>query len=326
MIERRAGLNFRVQGRTVSGTALRYGDTADMGRFREMFVSGAFDPIGSVALNLQHDESRVLAKTGNGLVLADGPRSLEVRAALTGKAEHELVRRGVLRGFSVEFRAQEQRYEGSTRIIEKAELTGLALCDAGAYPQSNNVEARARSGRTLRSTIPYDSSLACECIARAGQGSGGSCIPLARFSKLSGDLMAETIADALGELDQILNGRDVLAIGGDYKRALGSASRGTLRAKSTDTGLDLEIDIPAGTVGDEIVAVHEGAGVVVRPVVDMERSEFVDTDRGREYSKPFLKAILVGATDSKEGWPVPRIEYDGDRSAPAPRTRSWLWL
>ena len=151
MIERRSGLNFRVQGRTVSGTALRYGDVADLGSFREMFVAGAFSPIGSVALNLQHDPARVLAKTGNGLVLADGPRSLEVRAELTGRAEHDLVRRGVLRGFSIEFRAKNQRYEGGTRIIETADLTGIALCDEPAYPESVAEARRARgTGKTAR--------------------------------------------------------------------------------------------------------------------------------------------------------------------------------
>ena len=308
MIERRAGLNFRVKGRTVSGTALRYGDVADLGRFREMFVSGAFRPIGSVALNLQHDESRVLARSGNGLVLADGPRSLEVRAELSGKAEHELVRRGVLRGFSIEFRAKNQRYEGGTRIIESAELTGIALVDEPAYTESlaearrargTGKTARLKAGRVLRSKIPYDKSLACECLKRGGSS---ACVPLARFSKIAGDGMAEAINSALAEA------RDVLAVAGNFQRPLASASKRSLRATSTDDGLDIEIDLPAGTIGDEVVAAHESAGIVARPLIDFGRSKFVDTDQGREYTKPWLRAILVGSTDSKGGWPDPVIE------------------
>ena len=308
MIERRAGLNFRVQGRTVSGTALRYGDVADMGRFREMFVSGAFRPIGSVALNLQHDESRVLAKTGNGLVLADGPRSLEVRAELSGKAEHELVRRGVLRGFSIEFRAKNQRYEGGTRIIESAELTGIALCDEPAYPESiaearrargTGKTARLKAGRVLRSTIPYNTALACECLKRGG---GAACIPVARFSKVAGDAMSDAINSALAEA------RDILTVASTYSRPLASASKGTLRATSTADALEIEVDLPSGPLGDEVVAAHSAAGIVARPLIDFDRSEFTDGPDGRSYTKPWLRAILIGSTDAKSGWPDPVIE------------------
>ena len=323
MIERRAGQNFRVQGRTVSGTALRYGDVADMGRFREMFVAGAFSPIGSVALNLQHDESRVLAKSGNGLVLADGRRSLEVRAELRGKAEHDLVRRGALRGFSIEFRAKNQRYEGGTRIIESAELTGLALVDEPAYSESlaearrargTGKTARLKAGRVLRSKIPYDKSLACECLKRGG---GAACIPLARFSKVAGDGMAEVINSALAEA------RDVLAVMGEYKRPIASASRGTLRARSTADGLEIDIDLTSGEVGDAVVDAHLSAGVVVRPLIDFDRSEFTDTDRGREYTKPWLRALLVGSTDSKGGWPEPVIsEAEGPPTTTADKIKA----
>ena len=305
--ERRVGRTFHVQGRTVSGTAMRYGDVADMGAFREMFVSGAFNPIGSVALNLQHDESRVLAKTGNGLVLADGPRSLEVRAELSGKAEHDLVRRGALRGFSIEFVAKDQRFEGGTRIISSAKLSNIALVDEPAYTESLAEARRARgtgktaklkAGRVLRSRIPYDKSLACECLKRGG---GAACVPLARFSKVAGDGMAEAINSALAEA------RDVLAVMGEYKRPIASASRGTLRARSTADALEIDIDLASGEVGDAVVDAHLSAGVVVRPLIDFDRSEFNDTEHGREYVKPYLRALLVGATDEKGGWPDPEI-------------------
>ena len=93
--------------------------------------------------------------------------------------------------------------------------------------------------------------------------------------------------------------RDVLVVAGDFKRPLGSVSRGTVRATSTDDGLDVEIDLPVGAIGDEVVAAHEAAGVIVRPLIDFDRSEFTDTDRGREYTKPWVRALLVGATDTK---------------------------
>ena len=314
--ERRAGLEFRVQGRTLSGTAMRYGDVSP--DFRERFVPGAFGDVPTtIPVNLQHDSAIVVAERA---VLADSPRQLHVRADLPeDSAALALVRRGALNGFSIEFHAKAERREAGVRVVERAELSGLALVDRGAYPGAK-AEVRARSGRRLRSKIPYDKSLACECIAQSGPGSGGTCIPMVRFSQYAGELMA----DALGEAERQ---RDILAIAGNYRRPLGSVSRGTVRATSTDDGLDVEIDLPAGAVGDEIIAANEAAGVIVRPLIDYDRSEFTDGPDGRTVTKPWLRAFIVGATDTKEGWDDAVIDY-GDpegRAAPeARRRRVWL--
>ena len=297
--EHRAGCEFRVSGRTLSGVAMRYGDVSP--DFRERFLPGAFGEVRSIPINLQHDPGVVVVRDA---LLADTPRELRVRADLPeGSAALALVRRGALNGFSIEFHAKaERRDEAGVRVVERAELSGLALVDKGAYPSATE-EVRARSGRRLRSKIPYDKSLACECIAQRGPGSGGECIPEARFTKMAGEAMAEQMDRAFAQLE-----RDVLVVAGDFKRPLGSVSRGTVRATSTDDGLEVEVDLPAGAVGDEIIAAHEAAGVVVRPLIDFDRSEFTDTDKGREYSQPHLRALLVGATDTKAGWPDPTID------------------
>ena len=74
-----------------------------------------------------------------------------------------------------------------------------------------------------------------------------------------------------------------------------------------------------------MIAANETVGVIVRPLIDLERSEYVDTDKGREYSRPHVRAFIVGATDTKQGWPDVAVDYDGDRAAPAPvRRREWL--
>ena len=308
--EIRAGLEFRVAGRTLSGVVLRYGDVSP--EHRERFVPGAFAPVPDVPLVLQHDAGMRVLEPG-AFILNDSERELRIRAELShGSAALDLVRRGALNGYSVEFHARAERREAGVRVIERAALVGIGLVDQPSYPDSlAEVRERARgtgktvrlkAGRVLRSRIPYDEGLACECLKRGG---GSQCVPLARFSKLAGDSMAEVINSALAEA------RDVLGVLGEFKKPIASGSRGTLRAVSTDDGLNLEMDLPDGEIGDAVVAAHKAAGVVVRPLIDFARSEFTDTDRGREYTKPWIRALLVGATDSKAGWPVPVIETPG---------------
>ena len=315
--EHRAGCEFRVAGRTLSGIAMRYGDVSS--DFRERFVSSAFGAVDRVDVNLQHDRSLVVARDA---LLTDGERELRVRAELPeDSAALKLVRRGALNGFSVEFRSRAESREGDVRVVEKADLVGLALVDRGAYPDST-AEVRARSGRTMRSKVPYDKALACECIAQSGPASGGTCVPLARFTKIAGEGMAEALELAFAEAQ-----RDVLAVAGNFRRPLGSVSKGTLRGRSTDDGLEVEIDLPAGAVGDEIVAANEAAGVIIRPLIDPERSQFVDGPDGREYSEVHLRAFIVGSTDTKAGWPDAIIDYgDPQRAAPERRRRLRRWL
>lgn len=70
---------FRVEGNVITGTAIRYGDEAAFGEFRETFVPGSID-FDDVILNLQHQRSAPVARTGAGLVLTDNPQSLSIRA------------------------------------------------------------------------------------------------------------------------------------------------------------------------------------------------------------------------------------------------------
>ena len=311
--ERRAGGEVRVAGRTLTGIAMPYRIVSP--DFRERFEPGAFGEVRAVDLNLQHDPGTVLARAAT---LTDGPEALRVSAELPeGAGALALVRRGALRGFSVEFRAKAERREGGVRVVARAVLSGLALVDRPAYPGAG-AEVRARSGRTLRSTVPYDRDLACECISQGGAGS--ACVPLARFSKEAGEAMAEAINQAYEEA-----ARDVLAVFKDYSRPLGSARRGTLRARDGGDGLTVEVDLPTGEAGDMAVSASEAAGIIVRPLIDMDRSEFTDTDRGREYTRPHVRAFLVGSTDARDGWPDARIDYDGERAAPLPRIRR-VWL
>ena len=129
----------------VSGVVVKYGDTAQLPGFRERFMPGAFGgelAAADVILNVLHDRGRPLARTlGGGLTLTDSPTALEARAELPQTTEAkdvaELLRLGVLAGLSAEFVAVSESFVQGVRLIEAAQLRGLALVDRPAYSSSH---------------------------------------------------------------------------------------------------------------------------------------------------------------------------------------------
>ena len=302
MHEHREGFEFRVQGRTLSGVALRYGDISP--DFAERFEPGAFGEVRSIPINLQHDRSIVVAPAA---LLTDTARSLDVRADLPeGSAALSLVRRGALNGFSIEFHAKAERREAGIRVVERAELTGLALVDRGAYPQST-AEIRARSGRTMRATIPSDTALDCECV-------GVGC-----KVKFLNDALSAAINEGIEE------GKAWVAVHGNYRSPLASNTRGTLRARMDEsTGAAVvEIDIPDSEAGRAVIAASDDAGVVVRPFIDREAAEFdTDGDGVTVYRKAPIRAFIVSATDKREGWPDPALVPTPEPSTTADKIKA----
>ena len=144
-------LEVRAEGRTLTGVALAYGDVARTPFGEETIEAGAFGGVADldVILNVQHDRRRPLARTGGGgLVLTDTAEFLTIAAELPATRESddalELVRRGVLRGLSVEFIPRAERQDRQRRRITRAALAGVGLVDRPAYRQST-VAARAES-------------------------------------------------------------------------------------------------------------------------------------------------------------------------------------
>ena len=141
--ELRVGYEVRLEGRTLTGTVIRYGDLAP--GHRERFAPGALAPVGEVPLNVQHDPGLVVLAAG-AYTLTDSPAALELRAELPEtSAAVQLVRRGALRGFSLEFRAIEEERVDGVRLVRRAELLGIGLVDSPAYPASR-VEVRTANG------------------------------------------------------------------------------------------------------------------------------------------------------------------------------------
>ncbi len=127
---------------TVEGSAMVYGRVSEvLPGLRERFHPGAFGDLSGadVVLNVQHDRSRPLARTGgSGLRLNDTTGALEVRAELDprtrdGADAAALLERRILRGFSVEFIPEDSQFEGGIREVRKARLVGLGLVDSPAH-------------------------------------------------------------------------------------------------------------------------------------------------------------------------------------------------
>ena len=127
-----------VEGRAiVEGRAMVYGSEADIGgMFREQVEAGAFE-LRDVILNFQHDRKQPLARQdGGGLELTDTRTELRVRAELPeARADiADLVKRRILRGFSVEMEVKSEEWPApDRRVIKRAVLHGLALVDKAAY-------------------------------------------------------------------------------------------------------------------------------------------------------------------------------------------------
>ena len=138
---------FRAEGRRLQGVVMPYGRESDrtpMGR--ERFAPGAFEGrAGDVVLNFGHDSGRPLSRSGAGLTLTHTPEALRMSAELPNTRDAddalELVRAKVMRGLSVEFVAREERMEGGVRVVEAAQLVGVAVVTRPAYLEAE-VQAR----------------------------------------------------------------------------------------------------------------------------------------------------------------------------------------
>lgn len=300
-VERSEPVEVRLSGRTLRGVALRYGERAQ--DRAEMFEAGAFQPLGEVALNLQHDPFREIASTdGGSLRITDTPTELRIEADLReGSAELSLVRRRVLRGLSVEFRASdEHRDRAGVRVIERAELPAIGLVDAGSY--RTDVELRkAFGGAWMTASVPYGSRLECTC-------QGGGCDSV-EFDEGAFD-------DALDEY------RDILAVGGQgFASVLGSRRRGTLILESGRRGLRVGLDGPTDTAAARQVVESARVGpVYARPIIDIDASDFEDQETVRRYRRVALRGILVKATPNDRGHQPATVRGAEQRR----RRRVWL--
>ena len=127
-------------GDGMAGIVIRYGDVARFGEFSERFEPRSIR-YSDVIVNLQHRRETPVARSGAGLELMDSDTELraEIRPPDTihGQTAISLVKAGILRGLSMEFRMLQERWDGKQRIIQRAELKGIGIVDRPAYSDSD---------------------------------------------------------------------------------------------------------------------------------------------------------------------------------------------
>ena len=132
------------KSRTVTGVAVRYGDEARVGSFRERIAKGALKlPMEKANLTMQHDRAMPVGL----LEWQDDADALRFRAELTAGPRQDQalmdVRFGLMRGASLEFKPTKEKLLetdetlGPLFEITEAAVIRLSLVDDGAYPQSS---------------------------------------------------------------------------------------------------------------------------------------------------------------------------------------------
>ena len=143
-------VEIRAEGRRLSGTVLSYGDVSPT--HRERFEPGALMLAEAVPLNLRHDRMVTVGWFPNGgMVLEADETALRMTADLpplpAADVALERVRAaGGAMGLSIEFKALAERRESGLRVIERAELRGIAITEKPSY-HGSRVEARHSQGR-----------------------------------------------------------------------------------------------------------------------------------------------------------------------------------
>ena len=157
--KRRFDIRFDGESADVAGVAIRFGDVATLPWGRERIEPGALD-FEDVILNLQHDRSMPLARTGGGgMEVSQNEENLSLRAKMpgtsTGKDAQILLEKGILRGASLEFSVEKSRFDGDMEIIERGKVYGIGLVDRPAYPDSVIKSMRSLRPRAIELPPPF---------------------------------------------------------------------------------------------------------------------------------------------------------------------------
>ena len=265
-------VEFRaIEGRTVYGNVVVYGDITQTRMGRETFEPGAFGDVSQLdtILHMQHERARPIARTnGGGLVLTDSPERLEIAAEMPntrdGNDALELADRRILRGFSSEFHAKGERYEGGTRIITAATLPGVGLVDTPQYPQSQILEVRATEDG-ISGMFEYGKDTVI---------SGSGKVRKQR-------IQPGAFKFAIDQPD-----REISLVIGDGSRPLASKQAGSLKLTDTPEGLRFEVkQLPKTSYAKDFLSLLR-AGSIAPGIIPIFSRIPKDVDANADYDEP----------------------------------------
>ena len=217
-----------VEGRTLRGVGLRYGDVATRTQsgMPETYLNGAFGDVSSLdtILNFQHDRKRPLARTGGGgLTLQDTPTELKIEATLPDTQDAndalELVKTRVMRGFSLEILPERGYEDNGVRRYSKGRLTGIGLVDTPAFHDSLITELY-QDGEGIRGEFSYDTDTVISATGKV------------RKERIKPGAFTFAIDAPDREINLIL---------GDNSRPLASKIAGSLILEDTPTALKFRV-------------------------------------------------------------------------------------
>ncbi|MCY3608983.1 MAG: HK97 family phage prohead protease [Acidimicrobiaceae bacterium] len=334
-------VGIAADGKTLGGFAVKYGDIAP--RFGERIEPGAFERRASpLVLRLQHDPQRPIADSGGSLTVVDSAEGLRVSTPLReGSAELDLVRRGTLRGLSVEMEVRRERREGGLRVIEAADLLGVGLVDTPAYPTSavelrqlparpveipevvpslppaipgpvlpvrtkdaiaNAVATKLAQDWQRRPVTPEPSGVAIRGMIPFGTTLGCECLgPDCDADQVN---FADPAFDALGEAE---SREDVLLVLGNFRHPLGSIREGTLIVNKAAEGLFVEVEnAPDTTAFRDLIAAQSAKPATIRPIWRPSLSEFAVRQGIAYVTAASVRGFVLGPTDTV-GWPAAQL-------------------
>ena len=158
------------------------------------------------------------------MILTDSPEQLTIAATLpeTREADDtlELVEKGILTGFSPEFHARRQRFDGGTRVIEKALMPAIGVVDIPAFDDSAILEIRA-GNEGIEGEFAYGADAIISATGRI------------RKEQIAPGAFTYAIAEPTREINLVL---------GDNSRPLASKISGSLKIEDTPTALKFKVE------------------------------------------------------------------------------------
>lgn len=150
--------------RQVSGLAVPYGQTIDLGGFQERVERGAFDTTKTVPLFWGHDHKDI--PIGRVTAMRDTDNGLEIDAVLNDTDKGENVYRALKAGdvnkFSIGFIPVKSRDDNGVIVREKADLREVSVVNYPAYSKASVTSVREADTKNTKEKIMHENDFSAE--------------------------------------------------------------------------------------------------------------------------------------------------------------------